>query len=62
MAEANHAHEFSYGEDTWTARAADGLRQLFETDCEVFFCVQWDLSQLARPGHALPILSQHSLS
>jgi threonine aldolase len=37
MAEANHAHEFSYGEDTWTARAADGLRQLFETDCEVFF-------------------------
>jgi len=37
MAEANHGHERAYGDDQWTARAADHFRQLFETDCEVFF-------------------------
>ena len=37
MAEANRGHERAYGEDSWTARAADRFRQLFETDCEVFF-------------------------
>jgi len=37
MAEANRGHERAYGEDSWTARAADQFRQLFETDCEVFF-------------------------
>ena len=37
MAEANAGHERAYGEDSWTARAADRFRQLFETDCEVFF-------------------------
>ncbi|WP_271410281.1 threonine aldolase family protein [Pseudomonas sp. Q1-7] len=37
MAEANRGHERAYGEDQWTARAADHFRQLFETDCEVFF-------------------------
>jgi threonine aldolase len=37
MQEANADHEVSYGDDTWTQRAADLLRQIFETDCEVFF-------------------------
>ncbi|CAD5107181.1 threonine aldolase family protein [Zestomonas carbonaria] len=37
MAEANRGHERAYGEDQWTERAADQFRQLFETDCEVFF-------------------------
>ncbi|MEX6504672.1 threonine aldolase family protein [Pseudomonas zhanjiangensis] len=37
MAEANHGHARAYGDDQWTARAADHFRQLFETDCEVFF-------------------------
>jgi threonine aldolase len=27
----------SYGEDPWTERAADQLRALFETDCDVYF-------------------------
>jgi threonine aldolase len=27
----------SYGNDSWTERAANMLRELFETDCEVFF-------------------------
>lgn len=37
MAEANQGHQRAYGEDQWTARAADHFRALFETDCEVFF-------------------------
>jgi threonine aldolase len=34
---ANHGHARSYGDDPWTARAADLLRSTFETECEVFF-------------------------
>src|ERR1700743_3085587 len=37
MAEANIGHEVSYGNDMWTQRAADLIRDIFETDCEVFF-------------------------
>lgn len=37
LAEANHGHEVSYGNDTWTQKAADLIRGTFETDCEVFF-------------------------
>src|SRR5882757_6698015 len=37
MAEANPGHTPGYGEDAWTAKAADAFRALFETNCEVFF-------------------------
>ena len=37
MAEANQGHAPAYGEDAWTRRAADLIREVFETDCEVFF-------------------------
>jgi threonine aldolase len=37
LARANHGHAPGYGEDEWTALAADALRDLFETDCHVFF-------------------------
>ncbi len=37
MAGANRGHAAAYGEDEWTAQAADAFRALFETDCEVFF-------------------------
>ena len=37
MQTANHGHVTAYGDDPWTTRAADALRTLFETDCEVFF-------------------------
>jgi threonine aldolase len=37
MQEANADHEVSYGNDTWTQRASDLLREIFETNCEVFF-------------------------
>ena len=30
-------HAAGYGDDAWTAKACDGLREIFETDCEVFF-------------------------
>ena len=37
LAEANQDHSRSYGDDPWTARAADLIREVFETHCEVFF-------------------------
>jgi threonine aldolase len=37
LLEANHGHAPAYGDDPWTARARSLLRDLFETDCEVFF-------------------------
>ena len=37
LAESNHGHARGYGDDPWTARASDLVRELFETDCEVFF-------------------------
>ena len=37
LADANQGHAVAYGEDPWTARAADLLREVFETSCEVFF-------------------------
>ncbi len=37
MAEVNQGYANSYGDDPWTARACDLLREFFETDCQVFF-------------------------
>jgi threonine aldolase len=37
LAEANAGYAVSYGDDPWTARACDALRDFFEADCEVFF-------------------------
>jgi len=37
LAEANAGHAPSYGDDRWTAEAADLIRQAFACDCEVFF-------------------------
>ena len=37
LAEANDGHAPAYGNDPWTQRAADAVRELFETPCEVFF-------------------------
>ncbi len=37
LEEANRDCVPSYGDDAWTERAADLLRETFETDCEVFF-------------------------
>ena len=37
MAEANQHHLPGYGDDPWTRRAEALFREVFETDCEVFF-------------------------
>src|SRR5580692_197661 len=37
LAEANRGHAPSYGNDPWTEKAADMIRDIFETKCEVFF-------------------------
>src|SRR6266540_440836 len=37
LAEANAGHVTGYGDDAWTQKAADLLRDVFETRCEVFF-------------------------
>ncbi|MEO6183679.1 MAG: low specificity L-threonine aldolase [Verrucomicrobiota bacterium] len=37
LTEANQSHARSYGNDPWTAKAADLIREIFETPCEVFF-------------------------
>jgi threonine aldolase len=37
LQEANTGHVTGYGDDPWTERARRLIRDLFETDCEVFF-------------------------
>jgi threonine aldolase len=37
LQEANTDYATAYGEDRWTARVCDRIREIFETDCEVYF-------------------------
>jgi threonine aldolase len=37
LASANQDHAPGYGDDAWTQRATDLIREIFETHCEVFF-------------------------
>lgn len=37
MEAANAGHAVGYGDDDWTQQASDLIRDVFETDCEVFF-------------------------
>jgi threonine aldolase len=59
LAEANAGHEASYGNDHWTQRAADLIREIFETDCEVFFVFNGtaanslSLASLCQPYHGI---------
>ena len=52
-------HVTGYGDDPWTERACHALRELFETDCAVFFVFNGTaanalaLAQLCRPYHAI---------
>lgn len=38
LTQANAEVAMPYGQDTWTARACDAIRNFFEADCEVYFC------------------------
>ena len=37
LEEANKGHTPGYGDDPWTDRATNLIRDIFETNCEVFF-------------------------
>lgn len=59
LAQANHDAVPSYGEDRWTKRARELVREVFETDCEVFFAFNGTaanalaLAQICRPFDAV---------
>ncbi|KFB72698.1 MAG: Low specificity L-threonine aldolase [Candidatus Accumulibacter phosphatis] len=56
---ANDGHVRSYGDDEWTLRVADRLRELFETDCDVYFVFNGTaanslaLAALCQPYHSV---------
>ena len=57
LAAANRGFAAAYGEDEWTARASDCIRELFETDCDVYFVFTGTaanslaLAGICRPQH-----------
>ncbi len=59
LAEANPGHETSYGDDPWTQKASDLIREVFETRCEVFFVFNGtaanslSLASLCQPYHSV---------
>jgi threonine aldolase len=59
LQEANADDAPPYGEDRWTARVCDLVREIFETDCEVFFVFNGTaanalaLAQLCQPFHSV---------
>lgn len=65
LAEANSDEAASYGEDHWTQRACELVRDIFETDCEVFFVFTGTaanslaLAQLCQPYHSI-ICHEHA--
>lgn len=58
LAEANAEAEISYGDDKWTRRLFEQVREIFETDCEVFLVFNGTaanalaLAHLCRSFHA----------
>jgi threonine aldolase len=65
LQEANTDEAPSYGEDRWTARVCDLVREMFETNCEVFFVFNGTaanalaLAQLCQPFHSI-ICHEHA--
>jgi threonine aldolase len=63
--EANAHYAPSYGEDRWTARVCDRVREIFETDCDVYFVFNGTaanalaLAHLCKPFQSV-ICHQHS--
>lgn len=59
LKEANRSHCVGYGEDEWTQKASDLIREVFETDCEVFFVFNGtaanslSLSTMCRSYHSI---------
>src|SRR5438093_1476853 len=65
LQEANLQYAPSYGEDRWTARVCDRIREIFETDRDVYFVFTGTaanalaLAQLCNPFHSV-ICHRHS--
>ncbi len=65
LAEANAEEAASYGDDKWTSRVSEQVREIFETDCDVFFVFNGTaanslaLAQLCRSFHSV-ICHEHS--
>ncbi len=59
LQEANARYASSYGEDHWTAGVCDRIREIFETDCDVFFVFNGTaanalaLAQLCQSFHSI---------
>lgn len=59
LQEANHDHVSGYGDDAWTERARELIRDVFETGCDVHFVFNGTaanalaLSALCRSHHAI---------
>ena len=59
LAEANATAEISYGDDKWTRRVVARVREIFETDCDVFLIFNGTaanalaLAQLCRSYHGV---------
>jgi threonine aldolase len=59
LTEANADGAASYGDDEWTRRVSDRVREIFETDCEVFLVLNGTaanaltLAQLCRSFHSV---------
>lgn len=65
IAQANQGHAVSYGDDPWTAQAADLIRGVFEMACEVFFVFNGTAANslsLASLGHSYHSLLCHDLA
>ena len=65
LEQANRDTDASYGSDQWTQRVCDLVREIFETDCEVFFVFNGTaanslaLAQLCRSYHSV-VCHEHS--
>jgi threonine aldolase len=59
LAQANTGHQVSYGNDAWTTKASDLIRDVFETKCEVFLVFNgtsansMSLASLCQPYHSI---------
>ena len=59
LAAANQGFAAAYGEDQWTAKASDLIREVFETDCDVYFVFTGtaansvSLAGICRPQHKI---------
>ena len=59
LAAESEGHAASYGDDDWTQRACDKVREVFDTDCEVFFVFNGSaanalsVASMCRPYHGL---------